>query len=144
MLEEMGESGVRSVIAAYLAAVLCELGKDEDSERMLAIGAGIAEPDDLASQIVLHATRARLLVRRGDLAAAERQARAAVELAAGTDFPSMQAEVLVAMATVQAQTGGDDEARALLERARRIHEEKGNVVMAARLADVLVKPLNPL
>ena len=139
MLEEMHESGVRAVIAAHLAAVLCEQGKDEEAGSVLEIAARIAEEDDLASQVVQCTTRARLLVRAGDAERAEPAAAKAVELAEPTDFPALQADAYVALATVRAYAGADDEARRLLERAHAVHDDKGNVVAAARLAEALVR-----
>jgi len=144
MLEEMGESGVRGVVAAYLAAVLLEQGQDAAAEEFASIATDIAEEDDIVVQILQRVTRARILVRSGALEVAESLAREALELAAPTDFPAMQADARVALATVLSQGGRDDEARELLEQARRIHEEKGNVAAARRLGEPLVRLPDPL
>jgi class 3 adenylate cyclase/predicted ATPase len=144
MLQEMGESGVRGVVAAYLAAVLLEQDKDEAAEQFVSISVDVAENDDIVAQILWRTTKTRLLVRRGEVERAESLAREALELASETDFPAMQADARVALANVLAHSGQDEAAQGLLEEARRIHEQKGNVAAAKRLAESLLKPVDRL
>jgi ATP/maltotriose-dependent transcriptional regulator MalT len=126
-LEEMGERGVRAVLAAFLADVLCERGKDDEAERLAGIAAEIVEPSDLVPHALERAVRARVLARRGD-ETAEALAREAVELAGHTDFPGLRARTLLALAEVVPA-----EAEGHVAEARRLYEQKGNFVAADSL-----------
>jgi hypothetical protein len=126
-LEAIGERGVRAVIAAVLADVLCERGDDEEAERFAATAAEMVDLSDLTAHALSRAVRARVLAHRGD-DAAEALARDAVELAARSDFPGLRARTLLALADVV-----PEEADALVGEARRLYERKGNVVAADSL-----------
>jgi class 3 adenylate cyclase/tetratricopeptide (TPR) repeat protein len=137
-LEAIGERGVRAVLAAFLADVLCEQGIDEKAERFAGIAAEIVEPSDLVPHALQRAVRARVLARRGD-EAAEALAHEAVELANRTDFPGLRARTLVALAEVVPSRGAES-----IEEAIRLYEEKGNVAAANQLARGLLTPPPPL
>jgi class 3 adenylate cyclase/tetratricopeptide (TPR) repeat protein len=126
-LETIGERGVRAVLAAFLADVLCERGEDDEAERFAGIAAEIVEPSDLVPHALERAVRARVLARRGD-EAAEALAREAVELAARSDFPGLRARTLLALAEVV-----PGEAEALVAEARSLYERKGNLAAADSL-----------
>jgi tetratricopeptide (TPR) repeat protein len=143
-LEAMGESGVRAVVAAMLASALCAQGRDEESWELVRLTEKIADPADVFPQVLERTTRARLLVRANEPERAEEVAREALALAATTDCVSLHADGRVALATALAHSGRHDEARELLEEARAIHEAKGNVVAATRLAESLVTEPQPL
>ena len=82
MLEEMGESGVRSVLAGLLAddPVGAE-GQDLEAERFVDITRDTASETDVMPQVLWRRSLARTTARRGDRATAEELARSAVALA---------------------------------------------------------------
>ena len=134
MLEEMGESGVRSTIAGLLADVLSLEGRDGEAERFVEITRATASDTDVMPQVLWRRARARTSVRRGDGVAAEDLARSAVELAGATDFLDLRAGSLVALGEVLRDTGRAADASASLDEARSLYELKGNLA-ATRAAD---------
>lgn len=136
-LEEMGETGVQSTLSALLAEAIYQRGNYEEAERQITVTEAIAPDDDVASQVTLRATKARLMARRGAYAAAEELARDAVRRVLETDFLDMQGNALVALAEVLQLRGRLTESADQLERALAAYEQKGNVVSAARARSVL-------
>ena len=136
-LEAMGETGVRSVLAAYLAEALWRQGRADEASVYAEIAAEIADPGDVAAQTLQRVTMARALVERGATDSAEAVAQEAVELAGGTDFLALQAAAALSLADVLVESGRDEEARQHFERARPLYERKENVVAAERLSERL-------
>ncbi|MDE3189771.1 MAG: AAA family ATPase [Acidobacteriota bacterium] len=124
-LAAMGETWVRATVAAYLAAVLVEIGRDADALALTAESEANASDDDVVPHVVWRGARARLLARRGDRADALALAHAAVERATATDFVDLRAGAFLDLAAVARD---DDAARTAEEE----YERKGNVVGAAR------------
>jgi class 3 adenylate cyclase/predicted ATPase len=139
-LERMGEMGTRAVVAAFLADALLTQGQDEEAAEFATTAAALAEREDVAAQALQRTTRARVLLREGELADAERLAREAVELAEPTDFLALQAETALGLAEVLRAAGQASEANALLSGARELYERKGNLVAAGRVAADLARP----
>jgi ATP/maltotriose-dependent transcriptional regulator MalT len=134
-LEEMGERGTRSTLAAFLAQALAEAGRFEEAEEFAQVSAETGALADVVTQAVWRSASAQVLANNGELDLAERRAREASELAAGTDFLELQAMTSLSLAAVLGQVGTQGEAAALVADARRAHERKGNAVAAARLSD---------
>jgi hypothetical protein len=124
MLEEMGERGARSTVAAMLADVLAVRGDDVEAERFVEIVRDTAAETDVMPQVLWRRAVARTAARRGDRDAAESFARASVALAETTDCLDLCAGSLVALAEV---AEGADEAAARLDQARQLYETKGNI-----------------
>ncbi|MFC3999925.1 AAA family ATPase [Nocardiopsis sediminis] len=98
------------------------------------------------SQIAAHSLRSRTLIRQGDTAAARDQARQAVRILNEVgDMPALRTEeVLYHSAVVLAAGGVNEEAHALLDRARREVARKADLVTddAARRRFLTRVPLN--
>ncbi|MDT3395391.1 AAA family ATPase [Streptomyces sp. B1866] len=98
------------------------------------------------SQIAAHSLRSRILLRQGALAAAEDQAREAVRILDEVgDMPALRTEeVLYHSAVVLAAGGVQEEAQALLERARHEVSRKADLVTEDELRDRFLTevPLN--
>jgi hypothetical protein len=86
---------------------------------------------------VWRSARAAALAQSGDLSTAELLAEEAVSLAEATDFLELQGSTLLELAHVLRLTGDAEAAPPLVERARQAFERKGNVVSAARAAELL-------
>lgn len=124
-LAAMGETYMRATLAAYLAAVLGELGRDDEALALTRESEANASADDVVPQVVWRGARARVLARRGDRAGASALAREAVARASATDFADLRAGAFLDLAAV----GRDDDAA---RKAQEEYERKGNAVGAAR------------
>jgi class 3 adenylate cyclase/tetratricopeptide (TPR) repeat protein len=133
-LEAMGERGMRSTLAAYLAQAFADAGHYENAGAFATTSEQTGSIADVVTQAVWRSARARALAHEGELSEAERHAREAVELAAGSDFLELQATVSLALAEVLEARGGSGEATALRQDAQRAFERKGNLVAAKRLS----------
>jgi hypothetical protein len=71
---------------------------------------------------------------------AERVGREAVAIASATDVLDLRAQALADLAEVLRLAERSQEARAVLEEAIRLYDEKGNVVAAGQLRALLAEP----
>jgi tetratricopeptide (TPR) repeat protein len=133
-LEQMGERGTRSTVAAFLAHALAEQSRFAEAEEYALISEQTGALADTVTQAVWRCARARVVAHAGDDEDAERLAREAVELAEATDFLDLHARTALTLANVLRGRGRNGEAAALVDDARRAYERKGNRVAAERLA----------
>ena len=136
-LEAMGEKGYLATTAAFLAQAIAAQGRDEEAERFIEVSREVAGGEDWSAQMVWQGLKARILAGRGHLREAEELARAAVALAARTDFLNQHGDALVELAGVLAEAGRTAEARAAVDEALGLYERKGNLVAAARAREWL-------
>jgi class 3 adenylate cyclase/tetratricopeptide (TPR) repeat protein len=136
-LTELGETGFRSTVGTLLAQALVELERDAEAEEVLAVVDGIVLSDDVDPQVRRRWVRARILARRGELAAAERLAREAVEVAAATDYTVLHGVALLALADVLRAAGSEAESNGALRAALVLFEQKGNLPAAERTRELL-------
>ncbi|HET8894814.1 MAG TPA: adenylate/guanylate cyclase domain-containing protein [Gaiellaceae bacterium] len=123
----MGETYVRSTLAAYLAAVLAELGRDDEAIALTRESEENAQADDVVTQSVWRSARARALASLGQQVEAAALAAEAVRLAEATDFLDLRAGALLDLASVLVGTSAGEAAEAAA-RARAEYERKGNLV----------------
>jgi len=126
-LERMGERGLLSTVAGFLAHALYAQGDFEEAERFSRASEEATAADDVFSQMLWRSSRAKVLARQGDLGRAERLVRDVVELGESTDLLNMRADTLVDLAHVLSLAGRRSDAAAALEEAARLYERKGNV-----------------
>jgi predicted ATPase/class 3 adenylate cyclase len=138
-LEEMGERGILSTVAAFLAEALYRQGRSEEAEQFTRTSEYAAAPDDLWSQVLFRVARAKVLARRGEFEQAEVLARKGVELAETTDNIDMQADALLDLAEVLHLAGQPDETVQMIDEARRRYEQKGNLVSAEKARALLAE-----
>ncbi len=129
---EVGDTGVRATVVAVLADVVCRLGRHEEALGFVDECRAIAGQDDLDVQPRWRVTLARILSAQGDHAGAEALLHEADALLEPLDFIDLHADVFDALGEVLAHAERADEAVAAFERAAVLHEQKGNVVSAAR------------
>ena len=104
-LRAMGEQNYISTTAAYLAEALRQQGDLAEALAFAARSAEIAAEDDIYTQALWRATRARALDGPESSDESERLAQEAVTLALVTDDPSVQADMLLAQADVLIRHG---------------------------------------
>ena len=122
-LAAMGETWVRATVAAYLAAMLAELGRNDEVIELTRESEMNSSDDDVVTQVVWRGARARAFL-GSDSAKAEALARDGVERALATDFLDLRAGAYLDLAAVADPRAA---ASAVTE-----YERKGNVVGAQR------------
>jgi tetratricopeptide (TPR) repeat protein len=137
ILEEAGERGWLSTGACYYAEALYELGRLDDAEEWARKGLDLAAPEDAVTQTLARQVQAKVLARRGQLAAADSQAREAVAIAGRTDGLIAQGDTLRDLGEVLELSGCRDEAAAALHEALEHYERKGAVVPAEQVRERL-------
>ncbi|MEP6666753.1 MAG: adenylate/guanylate cyclase domain-containing protein [Nocardioidaceae bacterium] len=133
ILQSLGETGVRSTLAAMHANVLYRLGRRQEMEAAVRLARETGAADDIATQVDWRGAAAKLAADDGRLADAERLVGEAIELVEPTDFLELRGRAFEALAHVEARAGRPDRWKAALDRALAEHEQKGNLVAAARV-----------
>jgi ATP/maltotriose-dependent transcriptional regulator MalT len=131
-LAQKGETYFLSTMAALLARLAREQGRDDEALALSRTAEQATADDDTESQALWRMVRAPLLARAGDLAQAEALARGALALVRQTESPMLQADALAELAEVLRLASRGDEARATLDEAIALYEAKGNRVAARR------------
>ena len=131
-LTQASETYLLSTMAALLARIVRDQGRDAEALELSLAAEQAAASDDVEAQALWRAVRAPILARSGQLAEAEALARAALGFALGAEAPVLQADTWVELATVlrlAGQRAGADEA---LGKAHALYAAKGDRVSAAR------------
>jgi class 3 adenylate cyclase/tetratricopeptide (TPR) repeat protein len=138
-LSKLGEHAYASTSAAAIGSLLCELGRDDESEHWVRTARELSPAADASTLISVDYVEAILRARGGEHAEAERLARRAVEQSEGTDFWEHRGGAYEALALVLAAAGRRDEAEEARQAAIRIYDEKGSVVSAERASTLLAE-----
>ncbi len=139
-LDALGERGVLSTVAAYLAETLYALERDDEAVRFTEVSEEAAALDDLTSQVLWRSARAKVIARQGPNEEAEPLAREAVALAEATDAVVLHADALASLGAVLIAQGRGDEGASALRKALALYEAKGNIVSAAAVRRQLDQP----
>ena len=131
-LHQLGEKYLLSLVAALLAQALYVQERYEEAEDFSRLSESLTAVDDIESQVAWRRVRARVLARRGEQEEAERLVLEAVELINRTDSPLLQANALMDLAEVMGRGSRRPEEAGALREARRLYEEKGDLVSAER------------
>ena len=132
MLKRIGEQSHFSSLAHALANVLYAQGLYADAEQMTRECEGASRPNDVHSQILWRSIRAKTLARRNEIDEALLLAHEAVVLAQESDFLPAHADALADLAEVLRLAGQEAAARAALEDAIVLYEQKGNLLATGR------------
>ena len=133
-LEQAGETYFLSTMAALLARLAREQGRDADALALSQRSESAAASDDVLTQALWRAVRAPVLARAGQLEQAEQLARHAIALLREVEAPGYQADALVDLATVLRLAGKTDEAKQAADEALQLLLAKGDQPFAARAA----------
>jgi class 3 adenylate cyclase/tetratricopeptide (TPR) repeat protein len=142
-LEQMGEHNYLATTAAFLAQTLAAQGRPDEAERFIVVSRDAGAGEDFLAQVIWQGLLARILATRGQLKEAEELARAAVALAARTDFLNQHGDALLELATVLAEAGRTRHARAAVGEALDLYERKGNLIATARARQLLERLTRP-
>jgi len=130
-LEETGDRAVLSTMAGKLAQALYALGRIDEAETWAARGAELGASDDAITQMLWRQVRAKVLASRGESAEAERLAREAVSIGAGSGQMLVAAgDAYADLGEVLSVAGNTVEAVEAYKRALSLYERKGNVASA--------------
>jgi DNA-binding SARP family transcriptional activator len=138
VFDELGERSGLSTLACHAAQIYCDVRRYDEARRLSVIGEENATPDDLASQMLWRAARARCAAAAGALDEAEGLAREGVAVAERTDFIVMHATTLRSLAEVLLARGDQRGAAGAIRSALELYERKGNVVAAERTREMLL------
>ena len=133
-LAAKGETYFLSTMAALLARLVRDQGRDDDALALTKTAEQATAADDMESQALWRMVRAPILARAGDVAQAEELARSAVDLVRRTEAPVLQADALSELAEVLRLAGRPAEARLAVNEALVLYQAKGNRVAAERAA----------
>jgi tetratricopeptide (TPR) repeat protein len=131
-LQKMGEKFYLSTVAALLARIVRDQGRDEEALALLQQAEQTTAEDDIGGQAQWRFVRAPIIARLGSKQDAERLAREAAELARRTEGPAFQADAMRELSEVLRILGRDEEAQAAIREAVTLYDAKGDKVSAAR------------
>ena len=131
-LERLGEKGFLSTRAGCLAHALCAQGRYDEADEFIELAADSASADDAATQALWRSAKAKVVARRGEVEEALTLAREAVAILEPTDWLSVRADGLVDLGEILRLADRPAEARAALNEAVMLYEEKENVVGAGK------------
>jgi class 3 adenylate cyclase/tetratricopeptide (TPR) repeat protein len=133
-LAEKGETYLLSSMAAMLARIVRDQGRDIEALELCERAEAASAVDDLEAQARWRMVRAPILARANSMDDAVEMAKAAVDLARRTEGPVLQADALSELAWVLHAAGRPVEAREAIDAAAALYAAKGNVVAGARAA----------
>jgi tetratricopeptide (TPR) repeat protein len=135
----MGERGTRSTLACWLAEALYLQGRLDEAQQMTeeAEELSLSLPDDIETQALWRATRAKLLARHRQFPAARQLIADAQALISPTVWMRLRAHLLVAEAEVRQLAGDRRQAAASLHAALRIYEDQRTAPLAAQVKAAL-------
>jgi class 3 adenylate cyclase len=127
-LRARGQLAVWSTTAAYLGHVLADQGvRLDEADELCRESERLTDSGDRLSEILTRSLRAKLLLAADDSAGARVHARAAVEFAEMTKWPSTTADVLVVLAAAARSEGDAAAMTDALDRATMLYHTKGNL-----------------
>jgi class 3 adenylate cyclase/tetratricopeptide (TPR) repeat protein len=138
ILEREHDWGHFTSLAGLHAEALIAQGRAEEALERIETAERRLLEDDTDAQIILLRARSQLAANQGSLEEAEAFARRANERAGRTDDLSLRGGVLADIAALHELSGRPEEARAALEQALALFDQKGNVVMAERVRERLL------
>ena len=128
--QQIGHDELVVNAAGLLIEALLAGDRVDDAEELVPAAQQAEAGDAVAPRVRSRSARAKVLARKGDVAAGVALARDAVDLTRATDDLNLQGSALLALADVLAAGGRDVDARAAADEALELYERKGNIVSA--------------
>lgn len=142
-LEQKGETFFLSTMAALLALLVREQGRDAEALELSLMAECKTAEDDIITQAMWRSVRAPILARSGELEQAETLARAAVALFAEAEAPGFQGDAMFSLAAVLRAAGRKDEAAQAAAQALALFNAKGDRYFGRRAADFAAELAQP-
>ncbi len=141
LVEQAGMTGsyYGMALREELAGALYAQGRFEDAKELSEASERDAAPDDIQTQVLWRAIRAKVLANEGRVEEAESFARAAVGLVEQTEFVIVHANALMDLAEVLRLAGRSDAAIPVAQEACDLYRRKGDRVSAKRARAVLAE-----
>jgi tetratricopeptide (TPR) repeat protein len=124
-LSRINEGAWLPTVVDILSEAVYAQGRLDETEILTKASEQIAGSEDLYSQVMRRAVRAKVLARRGQLKEAEGLARESVSIAEATDFLQLRARAFMSLGDVLRLAGRDADAEASIENAVRLFALKG-------------------
>jgi class 3 adenylate cyclase/tetratricopeptide (TPR) repeat protein len=137
VLEQAGERGFLSTLAASLARIVLEQHRLDEAWLIAERSRELGGSDDAVTQWGWRTVEALILADRGEHAEAERLVREAVDLIEATEYIANRAQGLFDLGVVLAAAAKEEEAADAFTRSLRLWEQKGHVVMAGQTRERL-------
>jgi class 3 adenylate cyclase/tetratricopeptide (TPR) repeat protein len=134
-----GENYFSATMAALLARIVRDLGRDDEALELLSVAEKLTGSDEADGQAIWRSVRAPIVARKGDLKSAEALARSATDYASRTEAPVLQADAHYELGEVLAMAGRPLEAADCFERAIALFRGKGDVVSEAKAEQRLLR-----
>ena len=125
-LQEHGETYFLASMAALLARIVREQGRDQEALDLSVAAEEAAAEHDLDAQVRWRAVRAPILARVGKFKEARELAESALTIARKTGLPILQADALFDLAVTRLLSDEVDGASAALAEARALYRSKGD------------------
>ncbi|MDO8484870.1 MAG: adenylate/guanylate cyclase domain-containing protein [Candidatus Limnocylindrales bacterium] len=138
-LTAMGESYYRSSVAAFLAHAVFALGRHPEALELSRVAEGLADQDDVLSQVAWRTARAKALSVDGGTKEAISLASEAVRIAAASADIEQHADALMDLAEVVGRSGDAGTREIHVREALALYRRKGDLVQAALAEDLLVR-----
>ena len=133
LLDEMGDRGILSTLAARLAGILFRQGRFEEAETYVTVSEElVGASDDYLTQSLVRSVRARLLARYGRFKEAEASGRDALEIADSTDDLDLSGWLRLDLAEVLELAGKPVEAADLLHEAVALARRREEAILVDR------------
>jgi len=136
-LAQLGEKGYLSGLAPRLARAIYLQGRYKEAEHFTQASEAAAASDDVASQSEWRAVLALIRASTGQLDAAEKLAREAVQMIERTDYLDQHADALVGLAEILHLSDQTEPAKLTAHKALQLYERKGSTVSAGRVRALL-------
>lgn len=121
-----GDEGHGSTSAAYLAVVLCRLGRFDEAEELATIAHTTGADDDLSTQASARCAQALVRSARGEHEEARRLAEEAVDLYAAAQSPWFHGDTLIVLSEVSRAAGLREDAAEAARAALAAYQRKGH------------------
>jgi class 3 adenylate cyclase/predicted ATPase len=131
LLQKIGATRSLATIAPVLAQAVYAQDRLAEADELTRASEEAAADDDMTSQVLWRAVRAKVAAVDGRPDADE-LARAAVRLATATDSYNLTGDAFISLAEVARTLGEEETAADAAQQARQLYEAKGNVVSAGR------------
>ena len=134
-----GDYGHLASLSFLLADAVLAQGRVDEALELTEAVESMTVPEDVDAQTGWRRVRAKALARQAQIEEAVQLAREAVAIAERTEYHELHVQSVAVLGEVLL-LAGSDEADDVLRRALDLHEQKGNVVGAAQVRQLLGLP----